>query len=30
MKKSLEEEETVLQDGTTETSVVESKENVLG
>jgi hypothetical protein len=30
MQKPLEEEETVLQDGTIETSVVESKDNVLG
>jgi hypothetical protein len=30
MKKPLEEEETLLQDGTIETSVVESKDNVLG
>jgi hypothetical protein len=29
MKKSLEEEETLLQDGTIETSDVESKDNVL-
>jgi hypothetical protein len=30
MNKPLEEEETLLQDGTIETSVVESKDNVLG
>jgi hypothetical protein len=30
MKKPLGEEETLLQDGTIETSVVESKDNVLG
>jgi hypothetical protein len=30
MKKPLEEEETLLQDGTIETSVVESKDNFLG
>jgi hypothetical protein len=30
MKKPMEEEETLLQDGTIETSVVESKNNVLG
>jgi hypothetical protein len=30
MKKPLEEEETLLQYGTIETSVVESKDNVLG
>jgi hypothetical protein len=30
MKKPMEEEETLLQDGTIETSVVESKSNVLG
>jgi hypothetical protein len=30
MKKALEEEETVFQDGTIETSVVESKDNFLG
>jgi hypothetical protein len=30
MKKPLEEEETLLQDGTIETSVAESKDNVLG
>jgi hypothetical protein len=30
MKKPLEKEETLLQDGTIETSVVESKDNVLG
>jgi hypothetical protein len=30
MKKPMEEEETLLQDGIIETSVVESKNNVLG
>jgi hypothetical protein len=30
MKKPLEEEETLLQDGIIETSVVESKDNFLG
>jgi hypothetical protein len=30
MKKPQEEEEALLQDGTIETSVVESKDNVLG
>jgi hypothetical protein len=30
MKKPLEEEETLLQDGNIETSVVESKDNFLG
>jgi hypothetical protein len=30
MKKPLEEEETLLQEGTIETSVVESKDNVHG
>jgi hypothetical protein len=30
MKKPLEEEETLLQDGTIETSVVKSKDNCLG
>jgi hypothetical protein len=30
MKKTLEEEETLLQDGNIETNVVESKDNFLG